>query len=879
MKTNLLAVSLVFAVYLDRPVIADRASAHKENELGRQAEAVGKYEEAYSRYTRAIEEDPTLAGLRANRALLSRLMKKQVAGLEDIRMEIELPGGRSQSDWELIRLMLLADLCRWNRLAIDAPEVAKKWPENVQILQARGIARLHVGEIDAGLADLRAAQVRLKTEESHYGIPEAYLLRGEPAEALKVIDEIRANFGRIPRAAVSEWMRARVDAGEFEGLKEEYNAMVRSDYSARLDLAYAYASGTPQFKLWDPNESIRVARKTQAEFGYVEAYWIEARTEFLSGRYSNAISAIDRGGREEDFWCLFWKGMSLLKFGSYSEARVLLTEARRRNPYFLKLAAKIPGVEVFATQVDKEVSREAARVSAKGGPPTALALRRLTIPEIEGAALAVRFRRALAEYRKLPLEEFSDPAAVRIRRRMEELAGAADAMDRMIKSINSGGRKIEVAVGTHKLKATGADDEGFQFQIEKGSGRFPWSSMDPWDLYCLVNGERLSGKERGGLAAFLWDAGEIRRGSSELQSAAGLAPDMRAALDESIAFRRGMPVPEGGFVFFKGDWVTLAEKEKLQAGLVLYEGEWVSASDRVSLKKGMVKLGDKWVTRTEKELVDRGWKKVKGAWMSPEDDLAFHRDWKNAWESTTEHFQIRTNASESLVETLGGMLEAALIEIRAYEGGGEVRPAAGKKIQALAFHSFADYRAYCEKSGSLDKLNAAGFARTDSDTVVGWNKTGNEADLCATMVHELAHYVSFRLHPGVREPSWFAEGTATWFEGARFLDGKWSFHSLVDARLQLLQAELARGRKLDLEGLLKKSAQDLLNADPMEGLLFYSTSWALVYYLETTGDSRTRKAFEEFKKGLWVGGSSDLKQKFPDLKALEAAVTAFVVGL
>ena len=274
----------------------------------------------------------------------------------------------------------------------------------------------------------------------------------------------------------------------------------------------------------------------------------------------------------------------------------------------------------------------------------------------------------------------------------------------------------------------------------------------------------------------------ISGGRALADRAAVLSPEMRAAFDESISLRKGLPIPDGGFVYFKGDWVTPDEKANLQKGLIRFEGAWVSAADREKLKKGLVKSGDKWIARADKELLDRGWRKEKGACLSPEDYVAIHQEWQNAWETTTEHFQIRTNLSESLLNSLTGMLEAALPEMRGYHLGGEVRPAAGKKIQVFAFRAFSDYRAYCEKSGSLDRLNAAGFARSDSDTIVGWNKTDNEADLCATIAHELEHYVSFRLHPGVREPSWFAEGTATYFEGIRYLEGPifTSFDILVE---------------------------------------------------------------------------------------------------
>ena len=117
------------------------------------------------------------------------------------------------------------------------------------------------------------------------------------------------------------------------------------------------------------------------------------------------------------------------------------------------------------------------------------------------------------------------------------------------------------------------------------------------------------------------------------------------------------------------------------------------------------------------------------------------------------------------------MVEAAYLECKAYYGGEEPKLAGGETMTLYAFRSYEDYRKYCVETKTENHLGAAGFAKSDSNIVAGWNKTGDRQQFLQTMVHEASHLYYFRVSPAARAPSWYSEAMATGFEGFNW-DGK-----------------------------------------------------------------------------------------------------------
>ncbi|KAF0247174.1 MAG: hypothetical protein FD180_113 [Planctomycetota bacterium] len=204
---------------------------------------------------------------------------------------------------------------------------------------------------------------------------------------------------------------------------------------------------------------------------------------------------------------------------------------------------------------------------------------------------------------------------------------------------------------------------------------------------------------------------------------------------------------------------------------------------------------------------------------------------------------------------------------------------AGTKMELWAFRSFEDYRRHCVDTKAEAQLNAAGFASSESNVVVGWNKTGDHRLFLQTMVHEAAHLYYFRVAAPAALPSWHAEGMATYFEGFEPDMLGWRFGKLAVGRLDMAREAMKAGNHLPLSDLLSGDALALINSDTRKALLFYAESWALNFYLVRTDNQKYREGYDNFRKAVMTGKKASLAEFVGDLKQLERDWVTFVCGL
>ncbi len=193
-----------------------------------------------------------------------------------------------------------------------------------------------------------------------------------------------------------------------------------------------------------------------------------------------------------------------------------------------------------------------------------------------------------------------------------------------------------------------------------------------------------------------------------------------------------------------------------------------------------------------------------------------------------------------------------------------------------AFARFEDYRAYCVDSKCEDHLQAAGFARSDTNVVVGWDKTDSQQQFLQTMAHEAAHLYFFRVRPSSRPPSWYAEGMATQFEGFEWKGAEYAFNRVSASRLPFLKESIRKGRLIPLDQLLAGNALTLINSDAEKALVFYAEAWGLFYFLTHTNQVELRAGFEKYRKSIDAGTERPMTEFLPDLKQIEADLVKYV---
>ncbi|MCC6737730.1 MAG: DUF1570 domain-containing protein, partial [Planctomycetia bacterium] len=546
--------------------------------------------------------------------------------------------------------------------------------------------------------------------------------------------------------------------------------------------------------------------------------------------------------------------------------------------YLARHAVRVRDFDAFVASVDRELQGEGAQPERlRLGREQAVHL--LTVAEIEALVRRYRFQRAAAEYELVLAALKSAVRKAEVEERLPQVKGMAGALGKLVAGINAGKLKLKAKVGKTELAIVKADLEAFDFTIAGGQGRFPWAYLDA-EVFCdFAVQAGLTADETYGLGCLAWDAGLRDRAAALFAEVWKTKAGLRPGVTAFIARRRGVPAPGDGFTWFRGQYATKEEKANLEKGLLPWEGGWVPAKDREMLAKGMVQVDGKWLPGDEAKLLARGFRKLDGRWVTGEEWDEHHKKWENAWVEETAHYTIRTNESEAFAKDLAGLIEAAYGAYKAYYDGAEPKPGPNGKMTLFAFRSYEDYRRYCVEKKMEDHLGAAGFATSDSLTVAGWNKTGNRAQFLQTMAHEGAHLYWFRIAPGAKAPSWFAEGMATYFEGFDW-DGKaWKFGGAPDSRLPRIRDAMLEGKHIPLADLWKGDALALINSDAQKALLFYSECWALNYYLTETGNAAYRKAWADYRKAVADGRDEPLSKFIPDLDRLEKDWVRFVTGL
>jgi tetratricopeptide (TPR) repeat protein len=862
----------LFALLCALPASADRRAAERLIQEARAKSAAYEHDAAIAILSRAIEEAPDWDVPWTERGFAKAQAERVVSALEDLGVALRLkPGSVPIMN---LRARVLMDLDRWQESADQSAAVLKENPGDMYALSLHGRALVQTGDVDGGIAELRRAGTSNPALSGD--LPDALLIKGDWAGALEAAQAaIRAN---APHAG--PWVVRVVALVELGRYDEAHAAVLEAERAIPGTVgsasARAYLAGTPgSGRHHNPPEALR--RIEEAASGTTTALILNqrARILFLGGDAGAALDLLATRGNRANFETLFWLGAAHWQLGKLAEARALLSDAMRRNPYLPLHARRTSGLAEFVASIDLELKGEAKDGVDRAKLGHELATHLLTVAEIEALVRRYEFARAADEYGRLLQALTSSVRRAEVEARLPEVRGMAGALRKLVGAINQGTLKLRPRIGATEIAIVKADERRFDFTLPRGEGRFPWACLDPAAFCDAARQAGAAAEELGGLGCLAWDAGLRGEAVKLFEDAVKKKSELRKLVDGFVARRRG--ISGGAFLVYKGAYVTAEEKANLEKGLVAFEGQWVTPKDREMMAKGLVKVGDKWVEGTEPELTARGYTKYEGKWMSREDYEALRSQWAHAWTAETAHYSIRTNESPAFAKDLAALIEAAWGEFAKFHGA---EPKAGAERMTLyAFRTFEDYRKHCVETKSEEHLSAAGFARSDSNVVAGWNKTGNRQQFLQTMVHEAAHLYWFRVSPMARAPSWMSEGMATYFEGFSW-DGKaYRFNHVSESRLPFVRDAMKSGRHMSFPDMFAADALALINTDTRKALLFYAQCWSLVFYLRETDRPEYRAAWADYRNSVAAGETKPLLEFFTDPVKLEADWIAFISGL
>ncbi len=449
--------------------------------------------------------------------------------------------------------------------------------------------------------------------------------------------------------------------------------------------------------------------------------------------------------------------------------------------------------------------------------------------------------------------------------RIDDLTRASRAFDRFRSLLAKGDRRVRLSSGL-TLAVTGADAEGFTAKVSGAEVRKRFTELDPPTVHGVL-------AEAGGDAEAWLDTGAfaavfgLPESEGDLARAFGLDPGKSEAVSEILARRRGIPVPEGGFVLHEGEWVTKQEKGYLEQGLVKHDGAWMTKEEALTAQ-GWVKHNGRWLSpedyaeilEAEKEAEDLAKKYLpKGLIDEPGNGDAV--PWDKATEIKTTHYRVRTNLSGEVARDIAYTMEILRTNLASQFG----LRGKGATFTINVVATLDEYRkAWPQAGGSL------GFCST-SEICTFYQPPMTTA----VLMHEGTHQTIRRVASAC--PRWLHEGLATYFECSRF-----SFDAerkkvrlevgLLNAmRLANFQQELNEGKAVSIETFMTGKG-----GNP------YSQGWALVYYLAKGKDGEYARRLQPF---LDEAHKTDVVERFQkifrvkDIRVFESEWHDFVRAL
>jgi rhomboid protease GluP len=235
---------------------------------------LGRKAEAYDDYTRALQLDPEESEALLYRCMLGNESKDVEVSFADCTRAITSDPHRAYLA-HLGRASILMGKGDLQEAEADYTRALELYPQNVQVLAARGDARSRLGRLDEALADFDAA-LAIEPENAvlHNNRAWALLVAGRSQEALTGSERAVALAPRSAYALGTRcWVRA--DLGDTAGALEDCRAALAQDAGELLN------AGMLQWLLGQPAEALatweRALKKSPHERHALERWMERAR--------------------------------------------------------------------------------------------------------------------------------------------------------------------------------------------------------------------------------------------------------------------------------------------------------------------------------------------------------------------------------------------------------------------------------------------------------------------------------------------------------------------------------------------------------------------------------------------------------------------------
>lgn len=247
------------------------------------------------------------------------------------------------------------------------------------------------------------------------------------------------------------------------------------------------------------------------------------------------------------------------------------------------------------------------------------------------------------------------------------------------------------------------------------------------------------------------------------------------------------------------------------------------------LKKGWVLFEDRWMSRTrrEQELANRAEADKKAIQM-----LRDQQRWKNAKTTSTLHFEVKSNATQQVMDDYATRLENYY---KYFMSEWNITVAPKFKREKAKFFLYRNYFDFLEVTGV--RYGVAGFFNWVDGELHLYHDDKKYDYTVAVLYHEGNHLLTYLIEPGFRFPSWMNEGTAEYFGTARVDEkGKFVVGEIQHERIVSLRHDEAQGRSIPLRDVMLMPQSGF-------GARHYAVAWSFVHFLMSTEYEKKYRIF------------------------------------
>jgi hypothetical protein len=230
-------------------------------------------------------------------------------------------------------------------------------------------------------------------------------------------------------------------------------------------------------------------------------------------------------------------------------------------------------------------------------------------------------------------------------------------------------------------------------------------------------------------------------------------------------------------------------------------------------------------------------KKRKPQQVAKEDSK--HASWATAYEVKGDQYTIKTDMGIELAESFSRAMEQIN---HFYRKVFQVKEQGGKtaRITIKVYRSRAEFDANEKENEKPFAPEVKGFFSVSKSQVCTYDPREEQRSLAflwSTLFHESSHQFTAIALTGGNEPTWLNEGTASYFEGARYLpNGSVQFNLVAEERLAELKVHLAEGRPT-LKDVVTYAER---GSYPGE---YYPFGWGLVYFLLNYENDKSQRIY------------------------------------